>query len=104
MTLQPSRELEFEQDCPHRCRRTAGQSDEIVEANRSRSQQAYDALAFFLCGFVLVRPPTFGLSPLNHDRVSQDRLKDRCHVGHLRHQRRALFQETVAAFAARVER
>ena len=52
MTFHASGEFELEQDDAHRCRRAAGEADEVVDGDRRRPEQRYNTRALVVRGGV----------------------------------------------------
>ena len=104
VALEPSRQFELEQNHVHGGRRAAGQANEIIDRHRRRPEQVHDARAFAAARFDRRQRWRVGLRNRRFHRLAQDRAHDGEHVGSFRDQGRALLEQVVGAFGARIER
>jgi hypothetical protein len=102
VALEPPRELE--QNHAHGGGGASGQANKIVDRDRRRPEQCHDARAFVAGRLDGRQRRGVGLLGRGRDRLSQDRTHNRDDVGGFRDECRALPEQVVAAFGARIER
>ena len=104
VAFEPPRDVELEQYHAHDRRGACGQTNEIVDRDRRRSQQFDNAGTLVGGGFGVRRSWGAGLLRRDLHGCTQDRAHDGDHVGGLRHERCALLEQLVASLCARIER
>jgi len=105
VSLDAAGDFKFKKHHTHHARRSLGEANQIVDQNRRRPKQGNDPAAF-VGGRVNARERFLGDRLRLSRRLVQahDRLQHGNDIGRFGHRRRALLDQAVGSFRARIER